>query len=104
MGDSVAKVTSKLQVTIPKAIATAHHIEPGCQLIFESAGECIRLRSMSRGEVDPVDDPGWRLRLFEEASGRQEGRNRRFRRKQSGSKSGARGWSREDLYDRGSSR
>jgi len=35
----VARVTSKLQVTIPKAVADRYAIEPGAEIVFEPAGE-----------------------------------------------------------------
>ena len=96
----MAKVTSKLQVTIPRAIARTHRIEPGMQLEFESAGDAIRLRIVAAGEPEPNEDLAWRLKLFREATSRQDQRNRRDRR---GARRAppSRGWSRDDLHDRG---
>jgi len=39
----VARVTSKLQVTIPKAVADRYAIEPGAEIVFEPAGDVIRV-------------------------------------------------------------
>jgi len=37
------KVTSKLQITLPKALATQYGIEPGDEIDFQAVGESIRL-------------------------------------------------------------
>ncbi|MBS3785981.1 MAG: AbrB/MazE/SpoVT family DNA-binding domain-containing protein [Gammaproteobacteria bacterium] len=71
----MAKVTSKLQVTIPKAIAQAHGIKPGDKISFESAGEIIRVRS----EIQPtkkVRSKAERMRLFNEMVERQREREK----------------------------
>ena len=39
----MAKVTSKLQITIPKRIADEYGIRPGDEIDFEPAGDVIRL-------------------------------------------------------------
>jgi AbrB family looped-hinge helix DNA binding protein len=39
----MSKVTSKLQVTLPKAIAERFNIKPGDQIEWEAAGETIRV-------------------------------------------------------------
>ena len=39
----MAKVTSKLQVTVPKAVADRYGIKPGDEIRFEDAGEVIRV-------------------------------------------------------------
>ena len=92
-------MTSKLQITIPRAIARRHAIEPGSELAFEDAGEAIRL--VSAGERDGVTkkDASERLRLFDEATERQNARDRRVLSRIGGAISD-RGWKREDLYDR----
>ncbi|TAK00998.1 AbrB/MazE/SpoVT family DNA-binding domain-containing protein [bacterium] len=41
----MSKVTSKLQVTIPKAIAEAYDIHPGSELRWVPAGDAIRVES-----------------------------------------------------------
>lgn len=91
----MAKVTSKLQVTVPKAIADRFGIRPGDEIEWLAKGNAIR--------VLPRSDPGaWldreaRLVSFDEASERQEARER----SSPGERTAARGWTREDLYDRG---
>jgi AbrB family looped-hinge helix DNA binding protein len=73
----VSKVTSKLQVTIPKSVAEQYGIEPGTEVTFEPAGEAIRVRV---GPDEPAAETGdleWKLRLFDAASKRQKARNRR---------------------------
>ena len=39
----MSKVTSKLQVTLPKAIADRYGVGPGSDVVFEPAGESIRV-------------------------------------------------------------
>lgn len=92
----MARVTSKLQVTIPKAVADRYEIAPGAEIVFEPAGDVIRVVPPRR----PVRDPRERVKLFERAVARQRQREagRVFPEVQD------RGWSREDLYDRGRSR
>lgn len=97
----MAKVTSKLQVTIPKVIAVAHGIEPGAELIFESAGDVIRVRLAKRQAPTP-DTTRERLAAFDEATTRQKARDRALRRDHPELfKRPKRGWRREELYDRG---
>jgi AbrB family looped-hinge helix DNA binding protein len=93
----MAKVTSKLQVTVPKAIAQKQGIRPGDEIDWIPAGDSVRVvkRSRRRPASDVVRE---RLRLFDEATERQ-------RRRQAGrspeKEPRDRGWKREDLYDRG---
>ena len=82
----MSKVTSKLQVTLPKALADRHAIRPGDEIAWESAGDVIRVIPGARTAAPDLDA---RLRFFDQASARQRRRNRAFK----GSKgSGARGW------------
>lgn len=90
----MSKVTSKLQITMPKAIAEEHGIRPGDDLVFESANDIIRLLPASRAPA--ALDIERRLELFDHATRRQQRRKPGARR---GARSG-RGWRREDLYDR----
>lgn len=90
----MSRVTSKLQVTIPKKVATAYGIEPGSDITFEPAGSTLRVVVSS---LPRRDDLAWRMRLFDEATERQEARNRA-----SGERAAAdRGWTRASLYTRG---
>jgi AbrB family looped-hinge helix DNA binding protein len=90
----VAKVTSKLQVTIPKAIADRFGIRPGDDIEWRAEGNAIRVLLRAEGEA-PADRET-RLRSFDEATARQRARDRSGRHKRSPD----RGWTREDLYDR----
>jgi AbrB family looped-hinge helix DNA binding protein len=95
----MARVTSKLQVTIPKTIAERYGIEPGDEIEWLPAGEAIRV-------VPPTDrapgaDRSRRLQLFDSATARQRMRQDG---KQASPATADRGWSREDLYARGSAR
>ena len=91
----MSKVTSKRQVTIPKAIAERHAIRPGVEVRFVSAGDAIRLEPPRSSKSLSIAE---RLRLFDAAT-------RRLRRKKwEGKPPADRGWTREELYDRGISR
>ncbi len=98
----MAKVTSKLQMTVPKAIADQYKIRPGDELDWLAAGETIRVVKRSKSRRTSAATLQQRLRLFEKATARQEKRNARFRKKHAlGAQPSHRGWTREDLYDRG---
>ena len=91
----MAKVTSKLQVTVPKAIADRYGIRPGDEIEWVATGDSIRV--LPAGRAVPAADLEWRLRLFDAGTERQ-------RQRQAGRASrkgaGDRKWKREDLYDR----
>ena len=94
---SMAKVTSKLQVTLPKAIAEQYGIQPGDEIDWVPAGDVIRV--IPAGKTVAPDDRAARLRIFDQAT-------ERLRRRRSDKKAAPpsdRGWTREDLYDRGRS-
>jgi len=91
----MSKVTSKYQVTLPRAIADQYHIRPGDDIEWVAAGDVIRVIPPSKRPV--VDDREMRLRLFDQTS-------QWIKRRSKGRKSKAarsRGWRREDLYTRG---
>jgi len=93
----MAKVTSKYQVTLPKAIADEYNIRPGDEIDWVAAGEVIRVIPSAKNTAgDTVES---RLRLFDQAT-------ERLRKRSKPSKLGSRdrGWRREDLYTRGRSR
>jgi AbrB family looped-hinge helix DNA binding protein len=89
----MAKVTSKLQVTIPKVVADEYGIRPGDEVDWVPAGDVIRVVPVRQRVVRGEDTEG-RLRLFDEATARQRKRQRSSRRKARKD----RGWTREDLY------
>lgn len=91
----MAKVTSKLQVTVPKTIAEKYKIRPGDEIDWVEAGEVIRVIPSGRETV--TIDRQARLRLFDQATERQ--RKRPAPKKEAVSPE--RGWTREDLYRRG---
>jgi AbrB family looped-hinge helix DNA binding protein len=95
----MAKVTSKLQVTLPKRIAEAHGISPGDQIEFESSGDDIRIVT-EPGKQSSVMSREERLRLFDETTLRIASRSKHLSRT---TPHGKRDWQREDLYRRGSS-
>jgi bifunctional DNA-binding transcriptional regulator/antitoxin component of YhaV-PrlF toxin-antitoxin module len=100
----MAKVTSKLQLTLPKAIADQYKIRPGDELDWLPAGNAIRV--MKRDLAEPAEPATVeeRLRLFDQASARQRQRNAKFTRTKKHAESTERGWTREELYQRGLSR
>ncbi len=95
----MARVTSKLQVTIPKTIAQRYGIEPGAEIEWLPAGEAIRV--VPHADEQRVPDRARRLELFDRATQRQRAR-------QTGKKAEGftveRGWNRESLYTRGRAR
>jgi AbrB family looped-hinge helix DNA binding protein len=94
----MAKVTSKHQVTVPKAIADQYHIRPGDEIEWMPAGDVIRV--VPRGKVLQPQDRQAKLRLFDQATQRLAGRA-----PARGTKPPRdRGWTREELYRRGRSR
>jgi AbrB family looped-hinge helix DNA binding protein len=92
----MAKITSKLQVTVPKAIADRFGIRPGDEIEFLPGDGNLRILLSSDKELRQVED---RLKLFDQATGRQREREGRPRRVESSATD--RGWTRESLYDRG---
>jgi bifunctional DNA-binding transcriptional regulator/antitoxin component of YhaV-PrlF toxin-antitoxin module len=96
----MSRVTSKLQVTIPKAIADRYGIVPGQDVEWLPAGEAIRVvpQTLRRPRRNTAD---W-LAMFDEATERQ--REREHRDPALVGTGGDRGWKREDLYERDSAR
>ncbi len=96
----MAKVTSKLQVTVPKAIADQYGIRPGDEIEWVAAGETIRVIPPGRHALPA--DLDLRLRLFDAATARQQ--KRQAGRVVRAPARRGRGWRREDLYRRGRAR
>ncbi|MBI5510228.1 MAG: AbrB/MazE/SpoVT family DNA-binding domain-containing protein [Deltaproteobacteria bacterium] len=96
----MSKVTSKLQVTIPKAIAKEYRIRPGTVVTFEPAGEVVRLRVRQNEVTRAPDEIEWRLRLLADSDTRQDERNRAYE-KLGLPEPKDRGWTRDELYTRG---
>lgn len=97
----MAKVTSKLQVTIPKRLAEQYGIKPGDEIEFQAAGDVIRIVLPGR-RPRPRLSREERLRLFDEATARQRQREKHM--KLPPEPAADRGWKREDLYTRGKPR
>lgn len=97
----MAKVTSKRQVTLPKAITDRYGIRPGDEITFVAAGDAIRVEP-GAGRPERRSRAA-RLELFDAATARQRARQRgagggpRRRRREARS----RGWTREELYTGG---
>ena len=92
----MAKVTSKLQVTVPKVIAQAFGIRPGDQIEWVAADNVIRVVPVRLNRKPQSVDA--RLSLFDQATERQKRRERQRSIRKAGA---GRGWKREDLYRRG---
>lgn len=88
----MSRVTSKLQVTLPKAIATQFGIHAGSEVTFEPAGNVILLRpGATSGEALTLEQ---KLAIFDAGSARARAIS------PSGPEAADRGWTREELYDR----
>ena len=91
----MAKLTSKYQVSVPKAIADQYKLRPGDDIEWVPAGDVIRVippaQAVPAGAIDS------RLNLFDQATRRQQARTSGRSQKQPRS----RGWTREELYRRG---
>jgi len=92
----MAKVTSKLQVTLPKALARQYRIEPGDDILWVAAGDAIRVIPAKQGtSAGATRDE--KLAWFDRATQRQRARDA----KRTKGTTTSRGWQREELYDRG---
>ncbi len=100
----MAKVTSKLQLTVPKAIADRYKIRPGDDLDWLPAGETIRVVKRAAAKIVEPETLEGRLRLFDQATARQRKREAGTSVKRRPASSQGRGWTREELYQRGLSR
>lgn len=97
----MSKVTSKLQVTVPKVIAEQYGIRPGDEIRWKPAGDAIRVEVAGR-EMRPKLSLEERLALFDASTARQRKRNLSWKGRRPPKD---RGWKREDLYgDRGLAR
>jgi AbrB family looped-hinge helix DNA binding protein len=95
----VAKVTSKLQVTVPKAIADEYRIRPGDEVLWIRAGDAVRMVPVR--SVPKPRSVKSKLALFDAATARQREREQA---ESAAARPSERGWSREELYDRARAR
>lgn len=93
----MAKVTSKLQLTLPKRLAEQYGISPGDDVEFAAAGDIIHLIPAGRPQ-SPALSRQERLRLFDEDSARQREREKHMQLPAEPPRE--RDWRREDLYTR----
>ena len=94
----MAKVTKKLQVTIPKELADRCGIKPGDDVQFDESGDGLRVTPTQARTALTLEQ---RLELFDRATERQRQRQRS---RGTPPPSKDRGWTRADLYRRGRSR
>lgn len=91
----MSKITSKYQVSIPKALAERVGVKPGDEINWSVVGNELRVRRNGARTPLSIEE---RLKIFDASMQRQQARNRAYR----GPKSQSRGWTREELYgDRG---
>lgn len=90
----MAKVTSKLQVTVPKALAERYGIAPGDEIAWEAGGDAIRV--VPRAKSSAARTTRQRQVRFDQATERQRARERGM----VSEPAADRGWLREELYDR----
>jgi AbrB family looped-hinge helix DNA binding protein len=97
----MGKVTSKLQLTVPKAIADQYGIKPGDELEWIPAGEDIRVALRRKAQAGHQLTTEERLALFDantkwldelQAEELKKNQGNRVTREN-------RGWTREELYD-----
>jgi len=93
----MSKVTSKLQVTIPKVVADHFGIRPGDELDWVEAGDSIRIELPGTSKLSAASVEQ-RLAWYDQATLRQQERESVD---PSVVTNKDRGWTREELYDRG---
>jgi AbrB family looped-hinge helix DNA binding protein len=100
----MSKVTTKLQVSLPKVIAEQLGIKPGDKIDWEIIGGQLRVSPQVKKSREKDGDRQERLRLFDQATRRQRKRDSRIHPALIRAASSGRGWRREDLYNRGKNR
>ncbi|MGB0678878.1 MAG: AbrB/MazE/SpoVT family DNA-binding domain-containing protein [Polyangiales bacterium] len=95
----MSKVTSKLQLTLPKALALRYGIVPGSEVHFEAAGDIIHLRPQGEGSTRVRDE---RVARWEQICTHQQERAALYRATHATGaleERGDRGWTRDELYE-----
>jgi len=91
----MTRVTGKFQITLPKRLVETYGIRVGDEVELRAAGEFIAI--VPAGTAKPMLSVEERLRLFDDSM-------RRLREQKplpAPSTSEDRGWTRDELYDRG---
>jgi AbrB family looped-hinge helix DNA binding protein len=91
----MSKMTSKRQVTVPKQIADRYGLGPGSEIDWVAEDDGIRIYLASATRETPTVEE--RLRWFDQATERSRQRQVATEAQATGD----RGWTREELYDRG---
>jgi AbrB family looped-hinge helix DNA binding protein len=98
----MSKVTSKLQVTLPKAVARQLGIELGDEIDWEVAGDAMRVVPVAKRKRGATkNSSALRLRFFDQATRRQKQREKSLDPALLRVAKADGGWTREDLYTRG---
>jgi AbrB family looped-hinge helix DNA binding protein len=94
----MTRVTGKFQITLPKRLVDAFGIRVGDEVELVAAGDAIRIVPANgmRSELSAQE----RLRLFDEATQRTT----TSAKKKKLPPATDRGWTREEIYDRGRTR
>jgi AbrB family looped-hinge helix DNA binding protein len=95
---SMTRVTGKFQITLPKRLVDAFGISVGDEVELVAAGDAIRI--VPANAVRPGLSAQERLRLFDEATQRMQASVKEKKLPAASD----RGWTREELYDRGRAR
>lgn len=95
----MTRVTGKFQITLPKRLVDAYGIRVGDEVDVVAAGDIISIVPGSARSAQTTLSPQERLRYFDEATRRQRGRNSTL----APATSDERGWTRDELYQRGRS-
>jgi AbrB family looped-hinge helix DNA binding protein len=95
------KVTSKLQLTVPKKIADQYGIRPGDELEWIPAGESIRVELPRKAKAGHELTTEEKLALFDAGTKRLNELQAKARKKNRGNRvtRETRGWTREELYN-----
>jgi AbrB family looped-hinge helix DNA binding protein len=94
----MTRVTGKFQITLPKRLVDAFGISVGDEVELVATGDAIRI--VPANSVRPGLSTQERLRLFDEATQRMKA----SRHEKKFPAQTDRGWTREELYDRGRAR
>lgn len=95
----MTRVTGKFQITLPKRLVDTYGIHVGDEVELVAAGDVIAI--VLPGAAKPMLSVEERLRLFDESRERQRQRERERGPLPAPSDPEDRGWTRDELYDRG---